>query len=213
MITELMAIMGLKRRMAYPSDMRHALFFFLTGFMIFFESCKKDYTPRPRGYFRISFPVKSYKPLDIQVPYFFLVPTYSMPGHDPLSPNQPNWITIDVPANHAQIHLSYKKIDKNLETYIEESRSLAYQHSQKASSIEEQLFINPSRKVYGTIYTIKGNAASPMQFYLTDSVRHFLRGSLYIKEVPNSDSLQPVIRFLSQDVLQLIKTTEWKDLK
>ena len=147
------------------------------------------------------------------MPYYFQIPSYSVPGHDPLSPNQPNWITIEIPANHAQIHLSYKKIDKNLETYIEESRSLAYQHSQKASAIEEQLFINPSRKVYGTIYTIKGNAASPMQFYLTDSVSHFLRGSLYIKEVPNSDSLQPVIRFLSQDVLQLIKTTEWKDLK
>ncbi len=198
--------------MAYRSDMR-VLIILLTGVLLFFQSCKKDYTPRPRGYFRISFPDKSYKPLDIQVPYYFQIPSYSVPGHDPLSPNQPNWITIEIPANHAQIHLSYKKIDKNLETYIEESRSLAYQHSQKASAIEEQLFINPSRKVYGTIYTIKGNAASPMQFYLTDSVSHFLRGSLYIKEVPNSDSLQPVIRFLSQDVLQLIKTTEWKDLK
>ena len=198
--------------MAYRSDMR-VLIILLTGVLLFFQSCKKDYTPRPRGYFRISFPDKSYKPLDIQVPYYFQIPSYSVPGHDPLSPNQPNWITIEIPANHAHIHLSYKKIDKNLETYIEESRSLAYQHSQKASAIEEQLFINPSRKVYGTIYTIKGNAASPMQFYLTDSVSHFLRGSLYIKEVPNSDSLQPVIRFLSQDVLQLIKTTEWKDLK
>lgn len=147
------------------------------------------------------------------LPYYFQIPSYSIPGHDPLSPDQPNWITIEVPANHAQIHLSYKKINNNLETYIEESRSLAYQHSQKASAIEEQLFMNPSKKVYGTIYSIKGNAASPMQFYLTDSIRHFLRGSLYIKEVPNSDSLQPVIGFLTRDVLQLIKTTEWKELK
>ena len=185
----------------------------MSGLLLFLESCKKDYTPRPRGYFRISFPAKSYKPLDIQVPYKFFIPTYSKAGHDPLTPDQPNWITVEVPANHAQIHLSYKKIDNNLEKYIEESRSLAYQHSQKASAIEEQLFINPSKKVYGTIYTIKGNAASPMQFYLTDSIHHFLRGSLYIKEIPNSDSLQPVIGFLVRDVLQLIKTTEWKEGK
>jgi gliding motility-associated lipoprotein GldD len=191
--------------------MRH--YFILIGFLLLFGSCKKDRTPKPRGYFRISFPEKSYKPLNMQLPYYFEVPTYSIPGHDPLSPDQPNWITIEVPANHAQIHLSYKKINKNLETYIEESRSLAYQHSQKASAIEEQLILNPSKRVFGTIYTIKGNAASPMQFYLTDSVRHFLRGSLYIKEVPNSDSLQPVIGFLSRDVMQLIKTTEWKELK
>lgn len=185
----------------------------LLGVLPFFNSCKKDYTPRPRGYFRISFPAKSYKPLEMSLPYSFLVPTYSVTGNDPLNPDQPDWITIEVQANHAQIHLSYKKINQNLGSYIEESRTLAYKHSQKASSIEEQLFINPAQKVYGTIYNIRGNAASPMQFYLTDSVSHFLRGSLYIKEIPNIDSLQPVIGFLNQDVLRLIETTQWKENK
>ena len=149
----------------------------------------------------------------MSVPYSFQIPVYSIPGNDPLSPDQPEWVTIDVPSNNAQIHLSYRKIKNNLEKLIEESRMLAYKHSQKASSIDEQLFINPSSRVYGTIYSIKGNAASPMQFYLTDSIKNFLRGSLYIKEAPNSDSLQPVIRFLTQDMLQLIKTTEWKEFK
>ncbi len=193
--------------------MKNIFVFLLTGLLFIFDSCKQDYTPRPRGYFRISFPEKSYKPLDLALPYNFKIPGYSIAGNDPLSPDQPYWLTIDVPANHAQIHLSYRTLNNNLETFIEESRTLAYKHSQKASSIDEQLFINPSKKVYGTIYTIKGNAASPMQFYLTDSIKHFLRGSLYIKEVPNSDSLQPVIRFLTQDVLQLISTTEWKENK
>jgi gliding motility-associated lipoprotein GldD len=183
------------------------------GLLAFFDSCKKEYTPRPRGYFRISFPAKSYKTLELPLPYSFQIPVYSVPGNDPLNPDQHYWITIEVPSNHAQIHLSYKTINQNLGTFIEESRSLAYKHSEKASSIEEQLFINPAKKVYGTIYTIKGNAASPMQFYLTDSVRHFLRGSLYIKEVPNIDSLQPVIGFLNQDVLRLIETTEWKEIR
>lgn len=189
----------------------HIFIFLLFAFMHFFESCKKDYTPRPRGYFRISFPAKNYKPIELPLPYYFLIPKYSSPGPDPLNTDQPYWITIEVPANHAQIHLSYKKIKKNLGVYIEDSRSLAYKHSQKASSIEEQIFIYPSKKVYGTIYNIEGNAASPMQFYLTDSVKHFLRGSLYIKEIPNIDSLQPVISFLIQDVLELIKTTEWSE--
>lgn len=194
-------------------NMRHIPIFILIGVLWITGSCQKNYTPRPRGYFRIAFPVKSYKPLDLTVPYSFQVPSYSIPGQDPLSPDQPDWITIEVPANHAQIHISYKKINNNLQTYIEESRSLAYQHSQKASAIDEQLFLNPSKKVYGTIYNIKGNTASPMQFYLTDSLRNFLRGALYIKEIPNIDSLQPVIGFLTSDVLQLIKTTEWKELK
>lgn len=189
---------------------QYIIILLLFGLLFLFDSCKKEHTPKPRGYFRISFPAKSYKPLDMPVPYTFQIPTYSNPGRDSLNLNQLDWVTIEVPANHAQIHLSYKKINKNLGTYIEESYTLAYKHSQKASSIEEHLFINPSKKVYGTIYNIKGNAASPMQFYLTDSVKNFLRGSLYIKEIPNIDSLQPVIGFLNQDVLRLIETTEWK---
>ena len=185
----------------------------LFGLLFIFNSCRKEYTPRPRGYFRISFPAKNYKSLQMPVPYNFQIPVYSNPGSDSLNLKQLDWVTIQVPANHAQIHLSYKTINKNLGEYIEESRTLAYKHSQKASSIEEQIFINPSKKVFGTIYNIKGNAASPMQFYLTDSINHFLRGSLYIKEIPNIDSLQPVIEFLNQDVIRLIETTEWKERK
>ena len=65
--------------------------------------------------------------------------------------------------------------------------------------------------MYGMLYTLKGNAASPMQFYLTDSVSHFIRAALYIKEIPNYDSLRPVIKFLSEDVIRMMESTEWKD--
>jgi gliding motility-associated lipoprotein GldD len=192
---------------------KYIFVFILFGSILFLDSCKKESIPKPRGYFRISFPAKSYKSLEMPVPYDFQIPVYSIAGRDSLNLNELGWVTIEVPANHAQIHLSYKGINKNLGSYIEESRNLAYKHSEKASSIEEQIFLNPSKKVYGTIYHIKGNAASPMQFYLTDSLNHFLRGALYIKEIPNIDSLQPVIGFLNQDVLHLIETTEWKERK
>lgn len=147
------------------------------------------------------------------VPYTFSIPGYSYPEADSFNPDQPYWLTVQIPANHSQIHISYIKLNKNLALHIENSRSLVYKHAEKASSIDEQTFINPIKKVYGTLYTIKGNAASPMQFYLTDSVNNFLRGALYIKEVPNVDSLRPVIKFLSEDVLQLVESTEWKSIK
>ncbi|MFV0267582.1 MAG: gliding motility lipoprotein GldD, partial [Draconibacterium sp.] len=76
--------------------------------------------------------------------------------------------------------------------------------------IEEQIFVNNASHVYGTIYRIRGNAASPMQFFLTDSTQHFLRGAFYIREVPDIDSLRPVIDFLEPDVIRLIETTNWK---
>ncbi len=176
-------------------------------------SCGRDYTPKPRGYFRISFPVKSYKPLNHKVPYDFQIPAYSYAEPDSFNLDQPYWLTIQIPENHAQIHISYIKLNKNLSTHIENSRSLVYKHIEKASSIEEQIFNNHKDNVYGTLYTIKGNTASPMQFYLTDSTTNFLRGALYIKEVPNVDSLRPVIKFLSEDVLQLVESTKWKRIE
>jgi gliding motility-associated lipoprotein GldD len=112
-------------------------------------------------------------------------------------------------ASKAEIHLSYKPVAGNLFIYTEESRELTYKHTQKASAIEERIFVNHSDRVYGTIYLISGNAASPIQFYLTDSIRHFLRGALYIRDVPNIDSLKPVIDFLVPDVIRLIETTVW----
>ena len=124
--------------------------------------------------------------------------------------SEPFWLNVHIPANKAEIHISYKPVRDNLFIYTEESRELTYKHAQKASAIEERIFINRASGVYGTIYVISGNAASPIQFYLTDSTSHFLRGALYIRDVPNIDSLRPVIDFLVPDVLHMIETTEWQ---
>lgn len=64
--------------------------------------------------------------------------------------------------------------------------------------------------MYGLIYDIKGNAASEFQFHLTDSLNHFLVGSLYFNTPPNQDSIQPVLDFVKQDIEHLFSTFEWK---
>lgn len=183
----------------------------LIALFIGLTACSKDPAPKPRGYYRITFPEKSYRSLNGPLPYNFNIPIYATVTPDLLNPEQKDWITVEIPGNHAQIHISYKKINHNLSQLIEESRSLVYKHDKKASAIDEQLFVHPANRTYGTVYTLKGNAASPMQFYLTDSTRNFIRGALYIKEVPNYDSLRPVISFLSEDVIKMIATTEWTD--
>ncbi len=187
---------------------RIILFLFLTALLF---SCSGKYTPKPRGYFRISFPEKTYTPLDSAgLPYSFDIPTYAKVCPDADKTAEPFWINISVPANNAEIHISYKKVANNLKQLTEDSHTLAYKHTVKASAIDEQLFVNPQNKVFGTIYFIDGNAASPIQFFLTDSTRHFLRGALYIREVPNIDSVRPVIDFLKPDIIRLIESTQWK---
>ncbi|MFA5329482.1 MAG: gliding motility lipoprotein GldD [Prolixibacteraceae bacterium] len=188
------------------------IFSLTTLFLFLTVSCRKDYIPKPHGYFRITFQDKSYHKLDsAALPYRFDIPDYSKVEPDRDRMAEPFWINLKVPAHKAELNISYKKVQNNLEKLLEDSRTLAYKHSIKADAINERIFVNQQKKVYGTIYQIDGNAASPLQFYLTDSVHNFLRGALYIREVPNIDSLRPVIDFLTPDVIHLIETTEWKN--
>ena len=179
-------------------------------------SCKEKYTPKPRQYFRIDFPEKTYHEIQDEFPYQFEIPDYSKIVQDKKNPNEPYWINISIPANKAEMHISYYNLANQrnsgrsrLGAIMEDTRTLAYKHTIKADAIQEQVFMNPGKKVYGLIYRIEGNAASPIQFFLTDSTNHFLRGALYIREVPNIDSLKPVIEFLEPDVIRLIETTTW----
>ena len=174
-------------------------------------SCHEKPVPKPTGYFRIALQKKSYHSLPPGYPYSFEIPDYATAVPDNSVHAEPGWINIWIPAHKAEIHLSYKRIADNLHVYTEESRELAYEHTLKASSIEEQIYLYPKAGVSGTIYYINGNAASPMQFYLTDSTRHFLRGALYIRATPNIDSLKPVIEFLQKDVLRMIETLRWNN--
>ncbi len=193
-------------------------FYKLAFIFLLITACSETYTPKPRGYFRIDFPDKNYVRVTKQFPYSFEIPTYSKVEKDRLNKNEPNWINIVVPENKVEIHISYYDLTKKTNTsrealleLMEESRSLAYKHSIKADAIDEQIFMNPAKRVYGTIYNIKGNAASPLQFFLTDSTQHFLRGAFYIREVPDIDSLQPVINFIEPDIIRIIETTSWNE--
>lgn len=195
--------------------MNYKLFLLVLAFLAF--GCKEKFTPKPRGFFRISFPEKNYNPLNNKFPYQFDVAGYVKIVPDKQNPGQPWWINLEVPENKAEVHISYYNLQNNnkparelLAGFMEETRELAYKHSIKANAIEERIFVNPEYEVFGTVYHIEGNAASPIQFFLTDSTRHFLRGALYIRATPDIDSLKPVIEFLERDVIHLIETTKWK---
>lgn len=196
-------------------NMKYKLFFLILLFIVNF-GCSEKYTPKPRGYFRIDFPTKEYRFIQNNLPYRFEIPVYAQILPDGRNPDHPDWINIWVPANKAEVHISYYSLDKNrqkrieeLSEFMEESRKLAYKHSIKADAINEQIFMNPAKNVYGTVYKIEGNAASPMQFFLTDSTSNFLRGAFYVRDVPNIDSLKPVIDFLEPDIIHIIETTTW----
>lgn len=187
-----------------------AVFFLLLVFIL--NSCDQPYSPKPRGYFRIDLPEKKYKEFDTTFPYRFEYPVYAEISNDPHSPKEKYWINVNFVPFKATLHLSYKEIDGNLIDYLEDAHKMVVKHIPKADAIYDSLVVDRNRHMFGLIYELEGSgAASPYQFFLTDSVSHFLRGALYFNTVPNNDSLEPVIEFLTTDIDHMIKTIEWNN--
>jgi gliding motility-associated lipoprotein GldD len=180
--------------------------------ILFSFSCGSNYAPKPRGYFRITLPEKEYTRIDTTLPYSFEHPVYSTLKSDKGPNNEPYWTNLVFPGFDAQVHLSYRRIEDNLYQLLEDNRELAYKHTVKADAIQERLFESPNEDIYGILYEIQGNTASQVQFFATDSTRHFLRGSLYFNAVPNKDSIAPVLEFVKEDIVHMMESLRWKEL-
>ena len=154
---------------------------------------------------------KNYVKVDTLGRYAFEAPEYAVVTNDPFSPEEKNWINVEMPRFKASIHLTHKDVKGNLGEYLEDVHTMITKHLQKANGMNDSLIINPDRKVYGMLIEMDGKGvATPLQFYLTDSTANFVRGALYFNFVPNNDSMQPVIGYLRQDIDRMIGTFEWK---
>lgn len=172
-------------------------------------ACGNSYTPKPYGYFRIYTPPHAYNNLQEAMPFKF---DYSKWATINLreQANETYWFDLKYPQFNAAVHVSYKAINGNFRTLTEDARRFVYKHSVKADNISERAFSDESKRVYGLLYDLKGNTASNLQFVITDSTRHFLRGALYFDNVPNKDSIAPVTAYIREDIIKLIESFDWK---
>ena len=172
--------------------------------LVLFCSCKENYTPKPKGFFKLDFPEKSFQQYNQDCPFTFQFPIYSKV--EPLE--KYCFFNLQFPEFDATLHMSYFPLSENLFMHVEESRNLAYKHTVKANAISEQPFISNTDKVFGLVYDYEGTTATALQFYLTDSTNHFLRGALYFNTEVN-DSIAPVSIFLKDDIKHLIESFRW----
>jgi gliding motility-associated lipoprotein GldD len=182
-----------------------------------FISCERTYAPKPRGYFKISLPERGYREFNNQAcPFTFEYPTYGIINRDSIFldtlPDNPCWLNITFASLNGNLHLSYKEItqDQPLQQLVEDAHRLSFKHTVKAEFIDEN-FLRTENDVTGILFDIGGNAASSLQFYVTDSSTHFLRGSLYFYNTPNADSIAPVLEFIRPDVIKMIETLKWRE--
>jgi len=179
------------------------------------DSCREPLVPKPEGYFRIELPSKSYLVFNESrssnvIPLSFEYPVYGKITENPENISQPGWLNIEFPRFKAIIYLTYKDVEGDLAGLIEQTYTMNVKnHITKADAINELVINNKEQRTYGILYDLKGNTASAVQFYLTDSTKHYLRGSLYFESEPNADSLAPVIEFFREDIIHLIETLKW----
>jgi gliding motility-associated lipoprotein GldD len=217
--------------------MRNTLFMLLFGLTLGLAACNSDYTPKPRAYFNIPLPEKrDYKSFnDAAFPYSFEYPAYAVVLKDSSyfgeKPENPYSVNIEFPLLKCKFYLSYKIVGGQTIYKIPDPQTGRYKDSAAINTFDKLLSdafdLSAKNTVYkgagagdslmrtpngiaGVFFRAEGNAASPMQFFLSDTTRHFLRGSVYYDASPNADSTAPVTQFLYPDLQQLINTLKWK---
>jgi len=182
----------------------------------FIFSCREVPVPKPRGHFRIDLPAMEYASFNEDgnkkaIPFSFEYPLYGHLSFQPENGNDPGWFDLEFPDYRAKIYLTYKEVKNDLGNLLEQTYRLNVKnHITKADAINEQFLNNGENRVFGTLYDLKGNTATAVEFFVTDSVKHYLRGSLYFSAVPDADSLAPVIEFFREDIIHMINTLKWK---
>lgn len=189
----------------------------LTVYGSLFYTCRQkndnsDFVPKPKGYNRIDLPVVQYQQMTENHPFSFQYSTQAVLKPDSVRWAEPHWMYVYYPKLNAMIQLTYKPLggDKNkLSKLIEDAHKLAARHGQKAYSIQDLVLKTPSGKS-AMLMELEGEVPTYLQFYTTDSTKHYLRGALYFNTALKSDSLAPVIDYLKKDVIKLLNTLEWK---
>ncbi len=196
------------------SSVGAAVIALLLSCSLLFSSCAEDYTPKPRGYHRVEFPVQDYVSLEKECPFFFehnhaAVYDYSRIDRDRF----PCRFNLYYPQLDAKLYLTYfgENVKDSLVKFTEDSRELVKKHIVKARDIEEVFISNERDDVYGITFDFKGSTATNYQFFVTDSVNHYLHGSLYFEFQPNPDSVGPAVDYLKQDIEHLLESFRWKE--
>jgi len=172
---------------------------------IIISSCDDNIYPRPRGNVRLEYPTPEYN----QYHSDELEMSFQKSDYAVVEKKKSNWINLSYPKMKAKLHLTYLDVNGDIDRLISDIQKLTDEHKIKASGIIPHEYSNAHDKVYGVVYEIIGNSASNIQFYVTDSTRHIVSGSLYFRVRPNSDSLAPAVQYVKQDIITLLETVKW----
>ncbi|WP_103865215.1 gliding motility lipoprotein GldD [Aquimarina sp. I32.4] len=183
-------------------------FFLVVCAPVVFFSCGGEVLPKPKGMLRLSYPESKYR--EVLLPCSYSFEKNDLSELYPARRNQQCWYNLEYKKMRATMYISYYQVNNNLDSLLRDAQNLTQEHVVKADGIIQTPFENKKNNVYGVFYEVSGNAASPSQFYVTDSINHFIVGSMYFKVKPNYDSILPAANYLRNDMMHLMETINWR---
>lgn len=172
-------------------------------------ACTSEPVPKPRGYFRLDLPAQTTVPWTDSLTFTAEIPSYAKVGIR-TTKDEARWFDLRFPGQRATVHLTWSPVGDQLQALIEDAHGFKNTHQALAAKVTHQRILRDSVRVFGTVFNVEGDVASPMVFYLTDSTDNFLYGALYFDARPNADSLAPVTDRLRSDMQRMIATLEWQ---
>ncbi|GAA4294640.1 gliding motility lipoprotein GldD [Aestuariibaculum suncheonense] len=195
--------------------MKYNIYLFLL--IVLCVSCGEDYIPKPKAFLRLDYPEHKYSRPDFTgLPFSFETNKLATEVNvKPMRSSVESYgVDLQYPSMKGTIFITYKAVNndkKVLEKYLRDAEKLTIEHMIKAEEVPPMFpFENKKERVYGVFSEVKGDVASPAQFYVTDSVNHFLTGSLYFYAKPNYDSILPAANYLEKDIQHIMETLRWK---
>lgn len=183
----------------------------------FFSCSEEGGTPKPRIYPKVFYPERGdYERIQPEdCPLSFEIPAYTAVERDSryhqFNPAHPCWFNIHYPMFQANVYCSYVPLDgmADFDGYKSDAFEITDQINKRSDFMEEIPYEN-SEGVGGMVFDFRGPAASPMQFFLSDSSRHFFKGALYYNTQNEPDSLGPVSRFIKKDIERMLSSFRWE---
>ncbi|MCW5899142.1 MAG: hypothetical protein KIT10_07705 [Flavobacteriales bacterium] len=183
------------------------LLFFLVIALL--QACRPEPVPKPRGYFRIDLPAKRYEVMEVPAPFVAEIPGHARLEAKDRQRDTSRWFDLRFSGQRAIVHLTWSPVGDDLHALIEDAHIFKGKHEAKALGIGRERVIRAEDRVFGTIFHVEGDVASPLVFYLTDSTTNFLYGALYFDARPNADSLSPVTTRIREDMRHFCSTLRW----
>jgi len=194
---------NLKSNLYFCKMIKKVIFIFASLLLL---SCGENPIPKPYGELRLEYPAPKYQKFENNCAYTF---EYSDLAKI-TDAKRPCWYYLNYPKMKAKVFVTYYPIQNDFDSHIKEAEKMVYEHTIKASAIDTKSFEYPEKKVYGNFYELKGQTASNLQFYITDSTKHFVTAYLYFNTRPKPDSLAPAVDYIKKDMKHLLDTFEWK---